>query len=113
VFFNTNVAGIGLLEKETSAATMSVGVPTKIHATTQGSAASTWIPNNGSGTVMTLSYPAGAVVDVDVEFILSDNITSNTTVTPANSGSNTKVYYVPLDGITTHNLLPSRLNTLY
>lgn len=72
-----------------------------------------WQPASGTGiNLFTLSAPAGTVIDLEMELILSDTGASNasTTVTTALLGA---VYYLPLDGTAGHQVPPVQLNSTF
>jgi len=72
-----------------------------------------WVNTAELGTTLlfNLSVPAGAVVDLDVVFTLSNNF-SPTTITIA-TGTLQLPYYLALDGPTTNNLRPVDLPTTH
>jgi hypothetical protein len=75
--------------------------------------ASFWQPSSGTSiNLCALSAPAGTMIDVEVELILSDTGASNsaTTVTTCLLGA---VYYLPLDGTAGHQVPPVQLNSTF
>ncbi len=67
------------------------------------SLASFWL-SGASGAVFSISASAGSVVDVDLSFRLSNQFTASTI--PIATGTLGTIYYMCLDGNTTHNFAP-------
>jgi hypothetical protein len=73
--------------------------------------ASDWMSGALTGNVWTMFSSVGSVIDVDAEFTLSNQFTP-ATQTIATGVLNT-VYYLPLDGVSSHTYFPMHLPTTF
>ncbi len=84
---------------EISDTTMSTAIPAVVHAKTdKNTAAHVWNGPDAGGSIILawLSFPAGAIVDVEAEWVLADDVAAtNLAVASAAAGV---MYYPPLDG---------------
>jgi hypothetical protein len=108
-------SGVNSPNRETSDTSMSTAYPA--HLITRPppqSLASFWTTvNAGSATnIMRLNCPAGTVIDLSLQLIENDQELANVTVTVVTVVSG-NIYYLYLDGVTTHLLTPVSLNTTF
>jgi hypothetical protein len=77
----------------------------------KSSLAAFWQKATGTA-LFTLVCPANSIVDITLDYILSDQEATLTSVAVA-TGVLGHIYYLALDGTTTHNLVPVSLNTTF
>jgi hypothetical protein len=115
LLWNQLAAGISNMSSiEVSDTSMSTAYPAHIKASPpRESFAANWQPASGTTpNLMTLSISTGSVVDVDVELILSDS-NASTAASTVVTGVLGIVYYLPLDGTSSHNVIPVQLTTTF
>jgi hypothetical protein len=108
-------SGVNSPNREVSDTSMSTAFPA--HLVTKPPAqslASFWTTvNAGSATnIFRLNCPAGTVVDLSLQLIENDQELANVTVTVVTAVLG-NIYYLYLDGVTTHLLTPVSLNTTF
>lgn len=109
---NAGVANMSSLEYCDTSNSTAVPAHVKCRPPKESNAAF-WQPASGTTpTLMTLSAPAGTMIDLEMEMILSDTgaSTSATTVGTCILGA---IYYLPLDGTSSHQVPPVQLNSTF
>jgi hypothetical protein len=77
------------------------------------SLASFWTNSGSSSVLATLAVPnAGAIIDVEAELIISDSAATQITSSVV-TGVQGEVYYLALDGTSTHSVIPVSSNTTF
>jgi hypothetical protein len=115
VLWNQLSAGISNMSSiEVSDTSMSTAYPAHVKCRPpKESFASNWTSAaSTTPNLMTLSLATGTVVDLDVELILGDTGASGPTATVVTGVLGT-VYYLPLDGTSSHNCIPVQLSTTF
>ncbi len=101
---------------EVSDTTMSVAEPAHIHARPPPrSSAAFWTPAGASVPLFSLTASSGAVVDIDLELVLSDTTSTGIVPPTYSSGGPTvigTVYYVVIPSTGSASLEPVALNSL-
>jgi hypothetical protein len=73
-----------------------------------------WISNGSSGGIMTITCPAGTVVDVHIDYtIFAGGLTQTSGFGTVSTVTVGVIYYVALDGTATNNLIPLVLPTAH
>jgi hypothetical protein len=115
VLWNQLSAGIANMSTlEYSDTSMSTAYPAHVKCRPpKASFAANWTSSAATTpNLMTLSIATGSIIDLEVEMILGDTGASAPTATVATGVLGT-VYYLPLDGTTSHNVIPVQLSTTY
>jgi hypothetical protein len=115
VLWNQLAAGISNMSSvEVSDTSMSTAYPAHVKTRPpKASFAANWQTSSSqTPTLCTISAATGTVIDVEVELILSDSNASTATSTVV-TGVLGIVYYLPLDGTTSHNVIPVQLTTTF
>jgi len=115
VLWNQLSAGISNMSTvEVSDTSMSTAYPAHVKCRPpKASFAANWTSSAAtSPTLMTLSIATGSIIDLEVDLILADTGASGPVATIATGVLGT-VYYLPLDGTTSHNVIPVQLSTTF
>jgi len=113
--WNQLAAGISNMSTiEVSDTSMSTAYPAHIKTTPPKlSFAANWQSSASSTpTLCTLSIATGSIIDVEFEGVLADTGASGPSATVATGVLGT-MYYLPLDGTTSHNVIPVQLSTTF
>jgi hypothetical protein len=97
---------------EVSDTSNSVAIPARISSNPpRSSLASFWNTTSSvANTLFTLTAPSGAIIDVTLDLILSDDDVTNA-VTAVAAGALGFIYYLSLDPNSTHRYVPVSLTT--
>ncbi len=76
-----------------------------------GTQAQFWNPVSSTTTLFSLTSSANCVMDLDLEYIMSDNDTGNPTYASTQVGTIGNVYYINLNGV--NSFAPYLLSSLY
>jgi hypothetical protein len=106
--------GVNYANVEVSDTSTSTAYPPFVStAPPRESLASFWTNAFSSVVLATLTLPnAGTIIDVEAELIISDSATAAETTTVV-TGVLGEVYYLPLDGTTTHSIIPVSNTTTF
>jgi hypothetical protein len=98
--------------REYSDTSVSVSTPAMVSCSPPPqSLASFWQTGTGQ-TLFRLIAPSGSIIDMSVSYFLADSNSAGTATTVITSVAGV-VYYLPLDGVSTHLLSPVSLNSTF
>ncbi len=114
VYWNYSTAA-GFIKDDSISESIPDGVTTSgalMFKPPKGSLASDWLSTTltFSNTCFTIALPAGAIIDVKIQYTIMNNNAgySATTVSTATQG---RVYYLALDGVASNKLVPQGVTT--
>jgi len=115
VLWNQLSAGVSNMSTvEVSDTSMSTAYPAHVKARPpKDTFAANWTSSaSTTPNLMTLSIATGSIIDLSVEMIMGDTGASAPTATGV-TGILGTIYYLPLDGTASHNVIPVQLSTTF